>query len=83
MPSDESVESRVAVLENRMTATELRIVEVMAKLDIALVDMADERASQSRREGILETYKTLVPMLTAIIGVLGGTLTTLVVAHII
>jgi hypothetical protein len=83
MPPEESVESRVAVLESRINTVEGQNNAILTKLDNTLIEVSKERIDMAEERGTIRQYKLLIPVLTGTLGFMGGTLVTLIVVHIL
>lgn len=83
MAPDEPIESRVAVLESRVTNVERTETMVLTKLDVTLDQITKERTDMAEERGALRQAKWVIPVLASTIGFLSGILVTLVTAHIL
>ena len=66
-----------------MNASDKTQASVLTKLDTTLDAITKERTEMAEQRGTLNQFKVLIPILTGLVGFMGGALVTLMVAHIL
>lgn len=82
-PSDEPIESRVAVLESRLGKLDTDFTSIVKKLDSTLEAVGEERREMAEQRGALKEAKWIIPSLCSLVGFLSGALVTLMAAHLL